>query len=58
MTQKRSSTNPAKGAANANPKVSPMEKFKGLTRQLLDVSRDRLRAEQERHEKEKMREKR
>ena len=58
MPQKRNSTNPAKGEANANPKVSPMEKFKGLTRQLLGVSRDRLKAELERHEKAKIREKR
>lgn len=57
MTQKRNQTKAAKGEASATPKASPMEKFKGLTRQLLGVSRDRLKAELERHEKEKVSEK-
>jgi hypothetical protein len=55
MTQKQNrSESPDKGAASASPKAeTPMERFKGLTRQLLGVSHKQLKTEQGRYEKKK-----
>jgi hypothetical protein len=55
MTQKQNRfESQDKVAASASPKAkTPMERFKGLTRQLLGVSRKQLRTEQDRYEKKK-----
>lgn len=42
-----------KGAASES--ATPMGRFKGLTRQLLGVSRERLREEQQKYKKDKKR---
>jgi hypothetical protein len=50
--QRRQHEGSDKDAESADrPKPSPMERFKGLTRQLLTVSRERLTVEQERYKR-------
>jgi hypothetical protein len=54
MKQKRPRHESHDSDAASEPKAeTPMEKFKGLTRQLLGVSRDQLRVEQARYDKNK-----
>jgi hypothetical protein len=52
MKQKqRHRESPGKGAASANQKArTPMDCFKGLTRQLLGVSREQLREEEKKYQ--------
>jgi hypothetical protein len=53
MTEKKRAPESEGKDAESDGDQTPMERFKGVTRQLLGVSRDQLRKEQQKYEQEK-----